>query len=142
MPARRTLSATIRRQVAAWAHHRCTYCRSPAEVGVPMVIDHIIPLAAGGTNDLTNLCLACYRCNEFKGPRSHAPDPHDDHEVPLFHPRQQHWHDHFAWHPDGLTLVGRTPTGRATIVALKLNSDWLIQARRLWIRIGLHPPVE
>lgn len=30
-------------------------------------IDHVIPLVAGGTNDLTNLVLACDRCNSTKG---------------------------------------------------------------------------
>lgn len=32
-----------------------------------MVVEHIVPLAAGGTSTLDNLCLSCYRCNEFKG---------------------------------------------------------------------------
>jgi 5-methylcytosine-specific restriction endonuclease McrA len=39
-------------------------------VGIPMVVDHIVPLAAGGSSTSENLCLACYRCNEFKGPRT------------------------------------------------------------------------
>ena len=46
-------------------------------VGIPMVVDHIIPLVAGCSSTLENLCLACYRCNEFKGSRTEAPDPHD-----------------------------------------------------------------
>jgi 5-methylcytosine-specific restriction endonuclease McrA len=30
-------------------------------------IDHVIPLAGGGTNDLDNLVLACIFCNTSKG---------------------------------------------------------------------------
>ena len=142
MPPRRKIRPTIRRQVAEQAGHRCCYCRSPEIVGIPMVVDHIIPLAAGGTSDIENLCLACYRCNEFKGARLDAPDPVSGDVVPLFSPRTQAWRDHFAWSDDGLRVVGRTACGRATIEALRLNNDWLVRARRIWILAGLHPPLE
>ena len=56
---------------------RCAYCRSPMLVGIPMVVDHIMPLVAGGSSALDNLCLACYRCNEFKGSRTEAANPRD-----------------------------------------------------------------
>jgi len=32
--------------------------------------------------------------------------------------------------------------GRATVEALRLNNDWLVSARRIWVRAGLHPPLE
>ncbi|NOT56103.1 MAG: HNH endonuclease [Deltaproteobacteria bacterium] len=88
---------------------RCAYCRSPMLVGIPMIVDHIVPLAAGGSSTSENLCLACYRCNEFKGPRTEARDPYDGRQIPLFHPRQQQWRDHFAWGPEGETIVGLIP---------------------------------
>jgi hypothetical protein len=111
-------------------------------VGIPMVVDHVLPLAAGGTSAFENLCLACYRCNEFKGSRTEALDPNTGGQTPLFHPRQQQWQEHFAWHLDGETLLALTPCGRATIETLRLNNDWLMQARRIWMRVGLHPPLE
>ncbi len=107
-----------------------------------MVVEHITPLVAGGSSTVDNLCLSCYRCNEFKGPKTEAMDPLDGQLTPLFHPRQQRWHDHFVWNEDGVSLSGLTPSGRATIEALRLNNDWLIQARRLWMLIGLQPPLE
>ncbi len=107
-----------------------------------MVIEHIIPLVAGGASVADNLCVSCYRCNEFKGPRQQAADPRDDQLAFLFHPRQQRWGDHFAWADDGVTLRGLTPTGHATIALLQLNSDWLVQARRIWMLFGLQPPLE
>jgi 5-methylcytosine-specific restriction endonuclease McrA len=61
-----------------------------------MAVDHIIPLAVGGSDDISNLCLACYRCNEFKGARLEATDPLSRESVPLFHPSRQVWSDHFA----------------------------------------------
>jgi hypothetical protein len=110
-------------------------------VGIPMVIDHIIPLQAGGTSTWENLCLAYYHCNEFKGSRTEATDPRTGQGTPLFHPRQDRWADHFAWEEDGRILRGLTPCGRATIEALRLNNAWLVQARRLWRLVGVHPPL-
>lgn len=121
---------------------RCAYCRSPLVVGIPMVVEHIVPLVAGGTSAGDNLCLSCYRCNEFKGARQEATDPDDGQVVALFHPRTQRWSDHFAWNDDGVTIIGRTPCGRATIALLHLNNDWIVQARRIWMRVGLQPPLE
>jgi hypothetical protein len=111
-------------------------------VGIPMVVEHIVPLTVGGASTLENLCLSCYRCNEFKGARQVAADPHEGSVVSLFHPRRERWAEHFAWEGDALTVRGRTPQGRATITLLRLNSEFLLQARRIWVMAGLHPPLE
>ncbi|MCX7839552.1 MAG: HNH endonuclease [Anaerolineae bacterium] len=142
MSRRKTISARLRRQVAERAGHRCSYCRSPEIVGMPMVVDHVIPQSAGGITALENLALACYRCNEFKGARTSALDPQTSEMVPLFNPCVQEWHRHFVWSDDGLRIIGRTAVGRATVEALRLNNEWLVSARRIWIRAGLHPPLE
>lgn len=34
-----------------------------------LTIDHVVPLSAGGTNDLANLAVRCRACNSRKGPR-------------------------------------------------------------------------
>jgi 5-methylcytosine-specific restriction endonuclease McrA len=44
----------------------CTYCGSPGTEDNPLTIDHVIPLAMGGTNARENLVVACYRCNRKK----------------------------------------------------------------------------
>ena len=106
-----------------------------------MAVDHILPAAAGGPAKFENLYLACYRCNEFKGARVDTRDPVTGAVVPLFNPRALAWRDQFSWTADGLRLIGLTATGRATIEALRLNDDWLIGARRIWIIAGLHPPL-
>jgi len=142
MSARKSISARLRRQIAERDEHRCSYCRSPESVGVPMVIDHVIPQAAGGPTFVNNLALACYRCNEFKGARLNAADPQTGESVRLFNPCAQEWHKHFAWSADGLRVIGQTAIGRATVEALRLNHEWLVSARRIWISAGLHPPLE
>lgn len=44
---------------------RCVYCGEPLENG--WHVDHMIPLAKGGSNELANLAPACGPCNEAKG---------------------------------------------------------------------------
>jgi hypothetical protein len=107
-----------------------------------MVIDHIIPLASGGSSDIENLCLACYRCNEFKWARLEAIDPLTGTKAVLFKPRIQVWREHFAWSKDNLYIVGLSACGRATIETLHLNDPRLIQARQIWLLVGLHPPLD
>ena len=42
----------------------CAYCQ---QTGVPLQIEHIVPKARGGSNRVTNLTLACAKCNQQKG---------------------------------------------------------------------------
>jgi len=43
---------------------KCTYC---SVENVPLQVEHIHPKANGGTNRISNLCLACKPCNIKKG---------------------------------------------------------------------------
>lgn len=138
-----SIPETIRQQVFAEANHRCEYCcTSRRLIGMPLVIDHIIPQSAGGGDERENLAAACYRCNEFKGVKTHALDHATGELVPLFNPRTQHWLEHFAWANGGTHIVGLTPTGRATVVALRLNNEYVVEARILWIARDWHPPED
>ena len=107
-----------------------------------MVIEHIISLVKEGSSTPDNLCLACDRGNEFTGSRIEAADPRDGKLALFFHPRLQRWSEHFVWGGNGDTMDGLTSCGRTTIEALRLNNDWIVQARRLWMLVGLHPPLE
>ncbi len=42
----------------------CCYC---GKKDVPLQIEHIQPKSKGGSNRVSNLCLACERCNQNKG---------------------------------------------------------------------------
>lgn len=48
---------------------KCACCREPLKHGYD--VDHIVPLAKGGTNDILNIQLLCPPCNRSKG----AKDP-------------------------------------------------------------------
>lgn len=135
------LSAELRRQLVEADDHRCAYCQTTAaNTGQPMVVDHILPEAQGGQTAFHNLCFACRRCNEFKGPATSIHDPLTSELVPIFHPRQHTWTDHFAWDAAGIRLLGLTAIGRATIIALNINNEVIVDARRRWVGVGWHPP--
>jgi hypothetical protein len=128
------------RFVAGRAHGRCEYCLAPQFVfNFSHEVDHIFPPGEGGTDDPSNLALACRACNVFKGNRTTGIDETNGREVRLFHPRTQIWSDHFAFDPTSLRFVGRTATGRATIARLDLNHEFQIAARRFWIEMNLFP---
>lgn len=107
-----------------------------------MQIEHIIPLAAGGTSDESNLWLSCAWCNSYKAAQTHAADPQTGSLVPLFNPRTQLWTEHFRWSADGIRIIGITMTGRATVEALRLNNEYILPARAQWVLAGWHPPVD
>ncbi len=47
-------------------------------------MEHILPRSLGGTDDQENLAASYYRCNEFKGAKTHAIDPDTNQLVELF----------------------------------------------------------
>ena len=60
---REHLSASKRKRILLRAKGRCMKCGS----GKNLEIDHVVPLAKGGSNRLENLQLLCQRCNRMKG---------------------------------------------------------------------------
>lgn len=44
--------------------HQCSYCQAK---DLPLQIEHIHPRTKGGTDRISNLCLACEKCNLAKG---------------------------------------------------------------------------
>lgn len=134
------VSQTVRHKVRERAKQRCEYCQTPEWlIGLPHEIDHIIPRAHGGTSNSQNLYLACSSCNGHKHAKIEGYDPQTALQIPLFHPRQQDWYEHFAWNEDGTQIVGQTPCGRATIGALQLNHPLVVGARAIWVQFGYHP---
>lgn len=131
----------LRERVSAQARHRCGYClTTELLIGASMEIEHLLPRALGGLTAETNLWLACSLCNEYKGARIVAIDPISDLFVALFNPRQQDWHEHFAWNAQSDLIIGLTATGRATVAALRLNRPLLVRSRQIWVAARLHPP--
>ena len=141
---RARIADEVAHRVRAAARNRCGYCLSPQHLVMARIeIEHIVPVSKGGSNEETNLWLACPLCNRYKADRTEAPDPVSGESVPLFNPRTDRWPEHFRWSEDGLRIVGMTPTGRATVAALRLSDDPdALEVRSYWILAGWHPPME
>jgi hypothetical protein len=121
----------------------CAYCHTAEALTVTTFeFEHIISRSAGGETIFENLCLACPTCNRHKANRQAATDPVTNQSAPLFHPQHQLWAEHFSWNEEITEIEGLTPTGRATIAALKMNRPQLIRIRRMWVKMGEHPPSE
>jgi len=135
--------ASLKRAVINRARGCCEYCRSQTRFAMQsFAVEHIIPLHAEGKTVLENLALACEGCNSHKHTKTQAFDPVSGNVAPLFHPRQQRWHQHFRWNDDSTKIFGLTPTGRATIEALQMNRKGLVNLRRVLYAMGEHPPEE
>ncbi|MBW4661749.1 MAG: HNH endonuclease [Drouetiella hepatica Uher 2000/2452] len=135
-----TIPPSLRRSVIQRADDRCEY-RGISQVGqvATFHIDHIIPVVAGGETTSDNLALACVSCSLRKGARQKLEDLETGERVIIFNPRQQTWKKHFRW--DGVTVVGLTATGRATVAALDLNRAAMLAIRAEEELLGRHPPL-
>lgn len=141
------VSALSRRVARKRAQLRCEYCHTDERWQfIRFTIDHVLPQSAGGSDDVDNLALACRNCNERRGNRTEAREPETGEAVPIFNPREEVWADHFAWDATRVRIVGRTPTGRATIELLDLNDDRhqgaVLRIRQRDVSDGYHPPRE
>ena len=98
-------------RVWARANNICEYCRvaQPFDL-LRFQIDHIIARKHHGTDAPDNLALACFACNNHKGPNIASIDSDSGELVRLFDPRRDKWAEHFRW--ESAVLVGMTPTGR------------------------------
>lgn len=65
------ISRSLRFEILRRDNHTCRYCGAKAP-DVELQVDHVLPVALGGTNDPTNLTTACRDCNSGKG--STSPD--------------------------------------------------------------------
>lgn len=142
--ARSYIPIEVERRVRAKARYRCGYCLSPQHlVMARLEIEHIIPLAKKGSNDESNLWLACPLCNRYKSDKTTGIDPETGERVPLFNPATQIWSEHFRWAEDGIIIVGLTSIGRATVSALHLSDDaTALMVRSYWVQAGWHPPSD
>lgn len=63
------VSKRTRYEVLKRDNYTCRYCRSAEN---PITVDHVVPIALGGTDEPSNLVAACRDCNYGKA--SAAPD--------------------------------------------------------------------
>lgn len=128
----RGMEPRIRESVRQRAEDRCEYCRLPQAAApfVPFHVEHVIARQHGGSDDSENLAWACHRCNAYKGTNIAGVDPQTRVIVPLFHPRTDHWSEHFL--VQDVEIVGLTATGRATVQLLRFNDGYRVELREAW----------
>ena len=139
------MNAVMRAAVHDRAGNACEYChsRQDDEPFFRYQVEHIIAKQHGGEDGSENLALACPHCNLHKGPNLAGLDPLDGSLVALFHPRSQHWADHFRL--NGPRIEGMTPAGRATVRVLDMNDPFRVEARAALVTRqppGAIPPDE
>ncbi len=132
------MDAATRTLVWRRAEGRCEYCQLHQDEYEFQTfhVEHIIAKQHGGSDDETNLCLACSECNWAKGPN--LAGLLDNKLVALFHPRRQNWNRHFRW--DRTTLVGKTRAGLVTLQVLDMNSASRVMLRENLLFEGRFPP--
>ena len=137
------ITSQQKKDVVGRAKGCCEYCRSQARFAMQSFsVEHIVPRSRDGETEIENLALACQGCNNHKYTKTEGRDPVSGDLVPLYHPRAQRWRDHFAWNEDCTLIIGLTPVGRATVEALCLNREGLINLRGVLYTMGAHPPAE
>jgi len=121
-----------RQKVRDRARGCCEYCGLPQDFSglLPFHVEHVRAKQHRGSDALENLCYACSRCNNFKGPNLSTHDPLTNQLVRLFDPRHDQWSDHFRM--EGPIILGLTPEGRATVELLQMN-----ESRRVILRAAL-----
>lgn len=62
----RSVAASARFRILRRDKFQCRYCGQAAPF-VTLEVDHVIPVAKGGTSDDSNLITACLDCNRGKG---------------------------------------------------------------------------
>ncbi len=135
------IPVAIQRLVRQRFRDCCAYCHTAERLtATTFEFEHIRPRSVGGDTTFSNLCFSCPMCNRYKSDSASALDPLTHLNVPLFHPQQQAWSEHFAWSADGIEIMGLSPTGRATLVALRMNRAAMLRVRRMWVALAEHPP--
>lgn len=59
-----------RRDIFAKCRGSCHYCSTPLQLAGPWHVEHMLPRALGGLDEVGNLVAACVPCNLSKGDRT------------------------------------------------------------------------
>jgi hypothetical protein len=132
------MDSGVRQRVWERAQGRCEYCRMRQEFdALTFPIEHIVPRKHRGSDDVENLALACFACNNHKGTNLSGLDPQTGEMARLYHPRKDDWPEHFRW--NGARLSGRTAVGRVTVEVLGINLPHRLELRIALVEEGVFP---
>ena len=130
------IPVVLRRQVYERAKGCCEYCLiTDVATCAPHEIDHIIAEKHGGRTEAENLALSCTLCNKHKGSDLASVDLETGKIVPLYHPRQDRWNEHFYFNE--AEFMPLTTVGQVTIRLLHLNRKDRVEERQLLLQVGI-----
>jgi hypothetical protein len=104
---------------------------------LPHEPDHVVAVKHGGATEASNLALACFDCNRYKGSNIASLDPETGSLTPLFNPRVDDWPAHFE--TEGGIIVPRTASARVTVALLRLNLAVRVEVRHELADLGRWP---
>ncbi len=120
----------LRQLVIDRAQDCCEYCLIPQVYSLSIFeIDHIIAEKHDGMTTFDNLALSCAICNQHKGSDIASVDSATGLIVPLYHPRQQIWTEHFKI--VDAQIIPLTAIARATVRLLRFNTPERVTERAL-----------
>jgi hypothetical protein len=110
------------------AGNRCEYCHiHQRHYLIVFHVEHILARQHHGSDDESNLALACHFCNRHKGPNLAGMDPATNELTRLFSPRTDTWSHHF--YTQAGRIIGLTPVGRTTVYVLHMNRPDRVRTR-------------
>ena len=62
------MQCSVREALLQVQRNCCFYCMRQLVLS-ESTLDHVVPVAKGGTATVTNLVVSCYSCNQTKGPK-------------------------------------------------------------------------
>lgn len=130
--------AALRRLVRERAALQCEYCLlAEDDAFLPHEPDHVVAQKHGGATEASNLALACFACNRYKGTDLASLDSETGSLTSLFNPRLDHWPTHFTI--KGGMILPRTPSARVTVTLLRLNLPARVEVREELASLGRWP---
>jgi len=143
--ARKALSKKLRFDVFKRDGFECVYCGATPP-GVLLHVDHVVPVAAGGGNEIDNLVTACQPCNLGKSatPLSVVPKSLKEKAADA-----QELEDQVQGYQSVLAAMRERVEEQAWQVAYVFNDvfspgcatfgrDWFMSIKRFVERLGLH----
>lgn len=92
---RKHYSADVRKMIYNNAGGRCQLCGRQI-VYIEMTLDHVVPFAMGGADEVENLSCTCFTCNQFKG--SILPDDFFERITTIFlHQMEKKYSNRLEW---------------------------------------------
>jgi hypothetical protein len=124
------MKAETKQMVRERANYRCEYCGllQQHEPLVKFHVEHIIAQFHGGLGEPSNLALACFNCNVYKGTNLAGLDPDSNQLERLFNPRLDDWQEHFERRQ--ARIFGKTAIGRTTVWLFEMNSHERVELRQ------------